>query len=130
MTAQEPRPGHGQVRAVPVTAYQPVPLAHLDVSQATALAETEAATRQRNPAPAYLLCVFLGTLGLHRFYLRRNGSALAMLLITVLTLAAGTLITVPWAIVDLFLISRMIREENAVARRDAYSRYGLAAPAS
>ena len=66
-----------------------------------ALAEAEG--RRRKLLPAYLLCVFLGQLGLHRFYLHRNGSALAMLLITVLTLGLGLLVTLPWALVDLFL---------------------------
>ena len=60
--------------------------------------------------PAYLLCIFLGTLGLHRFYMRRKGSGLAMLLITVLSLGfLGLFICLPWAIVDLFLIPGIIR---------------------
>ena len=77
--------------------------------------------------PAYLLCIFLGSLGLHRFYMRRKGSGLAMLLITVLSAGIlGLLICLPWAIVDLFLIPGIIRQEDTKARDDSYRSYGLA----
>ena len=39
----------------------------------------------------YLLAIFFGAFGLHRFYLKKNG--LKMLLITVLTLGLGVIIT-------------------------------------
>lgn len=59
---------------------------------------------------AYLLAIFLGGLGMHRFYLHRNGSALAQLIMSL------TIICIPvtafWVLVDLFLIPNMIREEN------------------
>jgi TM2 domain-containing membrane protein YozV len=81
---------------------------------AARLAQAEADHhRRRRLLIAYLLDVFLGTLGLHRFYLHRNGSGLAMLLITVGTLGLGLLITVPWVIVDLFLIPGIARSDNA-----------------
>lgn len=47
--------------------------------------------KSKNIWLAYLLAIFLGTFGLHRFYLKKNG--LKMLLITVLTLGLGVIIT-------------------------------------
>lgn len=47
--------------------------------------------KSKNIWLAYLLAIFLGAFGLHRFYLKKNG--LKMLLITVLTLGLGVIIT-------------------------------------
>lgn len=69
---------------------------------------------------AYVLAIFLGTLGVHRFYLGRVGTAIAILSLTVLGgLTAWLLIGLPlllaagiWWVIDLFLIPGMVREEN------------------
>ncbi|WP_260980091.1 TM2 domain-containing protein [Agrococcus jejuensis] len=69
---------------------------------------------------AYVLAIFLGTLGIHRFYLGRVGTAIAILSLTVLGgLTAWLLIGLPlllaagiWWVIDLFLIPGMVREEN------------------
>jgi TM2 domain-containing membrane protein YozV len=119
-----PAPGY-LVPAAPVRLV-PVRVEELPVDQAARRAEQATAARRLNPVIAYLLCIFLGILGLHRFYLRRTGSGLAMLLVTVLTAGAGLLVTLPWAVVDLFLIPGIIRQEDARVRDDAYRRYGLA----
>jgi TM2 domain-containing membrane protein YozV len=92
-------------------------------------AEQVATQAARKPVPAYLLCIFLGTLGLHRFYLHRKGSGLAMLLITLLlgwALGLGLAITLVWCIVDLFLIPGIIDKENQRIRIEAYGRFGIA----
>lgn len=62
---------------------------------------------------AYLLAIFFGTFGLHRFYLNKNGSK--MLLITVLTLGVGVIITYPILIRDLFKIPDWIKECNKIS---------------
>ncbi|MEV7528349.1 NINE protein [Agrococcus sediminis] len=71
-------------------------------------------------AVAYLLLLFLGTLGAHRFYLGRTGSAIGMLALTLF----GVMLTLVligfvllfavaiWWFVDLFLTPGMVREEN------------------
>jgi len=77
--------------------------------------------KKKSTAVAYLLCIFLGTLGAHRYYMNKTGSAIAMTLITVLTLGLGTIITAVWAIVDLFLIGGWLKNdqsalENSIAQ--------------
>jgi TM2 domain-containing membrane protein YozV len=53
---------------------------------------------------AGLLALFLGSLGIHRFYLGHNNIGVAMLLITVLTCGWGGIITGIWAFIDMILI--------------------------
>lgn len=80
------------------------------------LIEQHVTNSAKSPAAAYLLWFFLGWAGIHRFYLGRMGSGLAMLLLNViggLTVAfiVGFFLLGIWAlwwIVDLFLISGMI----------------------
>ncbi len=61
---------------------------------------------------AYLLWIFLGVFGAHRFYLNRTWTGLAMLLTF-----GGALI---WWVVDFFLIPRMVFRQNTIQgqRRD------------
>jgi TM2 domain-containing membrane protein YozV len=56
---------------------------------------------------AVLFCFFLGCFGAHRFFVKKTGSAVAMLLITVLTgwiFGLGFYITGIWALVDLIML--------------------------
>lgn len=52
----------------------------------------------RNRIVAALLAFFLGTLGIHRFYLGRTGSGIVMLVLSITVF--GLLITGPWALID------------------------------
>lgn len=61
----------------------------------------EVDSRKKSVAATWLLWLFLGEFGAHRFYLGRVGTGIAMLL----TLG-GLLI---WALVDAFLIPGMLR---------------------
>jgi len=69
---------------------------------------------------AYVLWFFFGSLGGHRFYLRHTGSAVAMLLIFLISLPLtfiligyiGLVIVGIWALVDAFLIPGMARDFN------------------
>jgi len=60
---------------------------------------------ERKIGIAFILCFFLGVLGIHRFYAGRTGSAVAMLLISVLTLGFGTAVTGVWSLVDLIILA-------------------------
>ena len=93
------------------------------------LVNSEVEKQKKSAAVAYLLCLFLGTVGGHRYYMRKTGSAVAMTLITVLTLGFGILITGIWEIVDLFLISGWLREDQnkveEIAAQDVLSRRNI-----
>lgn len=75
---------------------------------------------------AYILWLFLGWLGAHRFYIGRPGTGLAIFALMVLGVAltpspAGSLflvIGVIWVIVDLFLIPGMIQAQNNEVREN------------
>lgn len=71
---------------------------------------------------AYILCVLLGVLGAHRFYLgeRQTGTVMFVLGITII----GLPVTALWAVTDLFRIPGMIR------RRDEEIRARLTAEAT
>ncbi|WP_293405341.1 TM2 domain-containing protein [Phenylobacterium sp.] len=78
---------------------------------------------KKSTGVAYLLWIFLGGVGAHRFYLGRTGSGIAMLALTILgwalLLAAGfgLLFLVPlgiWLLVDLFTIPGMVRSHNTM----------------
>jgi TM2 domain-containing membrane protein YozV len=80
------------------------------------LIEQRVANDKPSMATAYVLGVFLGIFGAHRFYLEKKGSAVAMLLLS-LTLI-GLLITIPWHVIDWFLIGGWVREKTDDLRRD------------
>jgi len=78
-------------------------------------------SRKKSTGVAYLLWFFLGGFGVHRFYLGRTGSGIAMIALTILgwsllaAAGAGLLFLVPlgiWLIVDLFTIPGMVRSHN------------------
>ena len=89
----------------------------------------EARINNEAPAmtPALLLCFFMGPLGAHRFYLGRKGSAIAQLLLSLTVV--GLVVTLPWAFIDLFLVSGMCREERKKLRQEytieAHGRRGV-----
>ncbi|HEY0865937.1 MAG TPA: NINE protein [Fimbriimonas sp.] len=62
-------------------------------------------TSDRSKLVAILLALFLGSLGIHRFYLGHNGSGTAMLLITLVTCGFGGIITGIWALIDIISIA-------------------------
>lgn len=65
---------------------------------------------QKSRLAAGLFAIFLGTLGIHNFYLGRTGRAIAQLLITVLSLGVLAVVTSVWAIIEGILI--LTRSEN------------------
>lgn len=75
------------------------------------LVNSEVEKRRKSAATAYILWVFFGFVGGHRFYFGKTGSGIAMALITILTLGIGMIVTGIWALVDVFLISGWLRED-------------------
>lgn len=78
-------------------------------------------SNKKSTGLAYVLWFFLGSLGAHRFYLGRTGSAIGMLVLSVLgwltvwMLGLGLLFLIPlgiWLLVDIFLIPGMATQHN------------------
>lgn len=90
------------------------------------LIEQRVTNEAKSIGAAYLLWLFVGGLGGHRFYLGRKGSGLAMLLLTVagfITSFIGIglflfLVVGVWALVDAFLIPGMVSEHKNKIRND------------
>ncbi|ASG80160.1 TM2 domain-containing protein [Lactiplantibacillus pentosus] len=74
---------------------------------------SEIELQKKSALITYLLCLFIGTLGAHRYYVGKTGSAIAMTLITVLTLGFGAIVTGIWALVDLFLINGWLQDDRS-----------------
>jgi|SRR5699024_9483025 len=84
------------------------------------LVNSEIQAKGKNTLVAYVLWFFLGSLGIHRFYLGEKNTAIAILAMSILGwltvifiigfffLAAVGI----WLVVDLFLIPGMIQKDN------------------
>jgi TM2 domain-containing membrane protein YozV len=79
------------------------------------LIEQRITNDSKNAVIAYLLWFFLWPFGAHRFYLARIGSAIVMLILSITVV--GLIVTFIWAIVDLFLIPGMIKEDREKLRQ-------------
>lgn len=80
------------------TAIFPIP-GTLPAQAPAAPVPARAGSGDRNKLVAALLAFVLGPAGIHRFYLGRIGSGIAMLVLSCTVI--GLLITVPWAIIDM-----------------------------
>jgi len=69
----------------------------------------------RNRFIAALLAFLTGPLGVHRFYLGRTGSGIAMLVLTCTVI--GMFLTVPWALID--MIRYLVMSDREFADRYA-----------
>ncbi|MGR3634226.1 MAG: TM2 domain-containing protein [Limimaricola soesokkakensis] len=93
-------------------------------TQQQILLEQQVTNQSKSVGVAYLLLIFLGGLGVHRFYLGRTGSGVAMLLLFVLgwltaIFIIGYLFLLSvgiWWLVDLFLIPGMVASDSAALR--------------
>ena len=90
------------------------------------LIEKKVTNQAKSVGVAYLLLVFLGGLGAHRFYRGRTGSGAVMLLLFLLgwlTLAIGVGLLLLalvgfWALLDLLLVPGMADKQKDRVRRD------------
>jgi TM2 domain-containing membrane protein YozV len=69
----------------------------------------------RNRFVAALIAFFIGPLGIHRFYLGRTGSGIAMIVLTCTVI--GLLVTIPWAFID--MIRYLVMSDRDFADRYA-----------
>lgn len=84
------------------------------------LIEQRVTNEAKSSRVAYILCLFLGGFGAHRFYIGHPASGLAMVVLMVLGVGlaqfrVGALFSVTgviWVINDLFLIPRMVQNQT------------------
>ena len=90
----------------------------MDINERTYV-EQRVANDKKSTTTAYLLWLFLGGLGAHRFYLGKPFSAIILLLCT-LFISWWTLFlpTGLFLLIDLFLIPGMVRQHTEKLRRD------------
>lgn len=74
------------------------------------LLDQEVKSRGKNMVIAYVLWYFLGIFGGHRFYMKRTGSAIAQLVLSITMI--GMIVTAIWWIVDAFLLHTMVKDKN------------------
>ncbi|WP_462382522.1 TM2 domain-containing protein [Pseudomonas sp. Marseille-QA0892] len=96
------------------------------------LIEQKVANARKSTGVAYLLWFLFGGLGGHRFYLGKTGTAIAILLITLVGCFTffPLIITGIWLLVDLFLIPGIIKDHSEQVRRDARLEVGAMAGAA
>jgi TM2 domain-containing membrane protein YozV len=98
-----------------IVPYQPTPPAMTDTAKILLFE-----SGKKSEVVAFLLCFFFGPLGIHRFYVGRNQSAVVMLCLTLISfplmlILVGFLILLAvavWAFVDLFLVFGMVSDHN------------------
>ncbi len=75
---------------------------------------------QKSKIVAGLLGIFLGSLGVHNFYLGYTGKGVAQLLITLLSCGAGATITSIWGLIEgiLILTGSIDKDSNNVPLKD------------
>lgn len=96
------------------------------------LVSSEMNRRGKNMLLAYILLIFLGTLGIHRFYIGKTGSAIAILILTMVGWITAVFvvgfvfiaISGVWAFVDLFLVPKMIEETNSKMEKQLVAEVG------
>ena len=89
------------VSAPPQSSASPVTVI---IQQAGPSVAIDTTTPVKSRIVAGILGIFLGWLGVHRFYLESHGIGTLQLLLTLLTCGWGTLVTVPWGILEGVLI--------------------------
>ena len=74
------------------------------------LLESEVKNQGKNMVVAYIMWYFLGIFGGHRFYMKRTGSAIAQLILSITII--GMFATFIWWVVDAFLLHTWVKDEN------------------
>ncbi|HET7312965.1 TM2 domain-containing protein [Salinisphaera sp.] len=87
----------------------------------SAKAQVIVVKQEKSMAIAYVLLIFLGGLGIHRFYLGRVGTGITQLILSIIGWATVMFIIGifflailgVWLLIDLFLTAGIVNAENA-----------------
>lgn len=92
-----------------------------DALQREILIEQKISNSKKSKGIAYVLWLFFGGLGGHRFYLGEILTAVILLIITLISFAFPwiLIITAIWCLVDLFLIPSIVNKHTAKIKNDA-----------
>jgi TM2 domain-containing membrane protein YozV len=74
------------------------------------LLESEVKNQGKSMLVAYVLWYFLGIVGGHRFYMKRTGTAITQLVLSITVV--GMIATFIWWVVDAFLLHTWVKEQN------------------
>lgn len=85
-----------------------------------ALTQPVISGEQKSKLAAGLLGIFLGSFGVHNFYLGFTGKAVAQLLITLLSCGAGAMVTSIWGLIEgiLILTGSINKDANDIPLKD------------
>ncbi|MDO4903530.1 MAG: TM2 domain-containing protein [Limosilactobacillus sp.] len=95
--------------------------------------ESEVNRRSKNVVVAYLLAIFLGSIGAHRYYLKKIGTGIVMtllavfgwmLFVSILGMEIAILlffIDGIWVIVDLFLIPSIVNKDRTNVENEVFA---------
>ncbi len=99
---------------------QTVPGAVVCTQCGVALTQPVDPAQQKSKLVAGLLGIFLGSVGVHNFYLGYTGKAVAQLLIAVLTCGAGTAITGIWGLIEgiMILVGNINKDGKGMPLKD------------
>ena len=86
-------------------------------NQEKLLVDNQVANKSKKAVVAWLLWLFLGGFGAHRFYMGRTGTAVVMLILSLTFF--GTIISVPWMIIDAFRIQGWIHQNQEQIEQEA-----------
>ncbi|MBD9846440.1 TM2 domain-containing protein [Enterococcus faecalis] len=81
------------------------------------LVNTEIEKNCKNSTTAWLLWWFTGTLGGHRYYMGKTGTAITMTILTITII--GIIISGPWALIDVFFISKWLKQDKEKIEKQA-----------
>lgn len=76
------------------------------------LLNQEVKMQSKNVIVAYIVWATTGIIGGHRYFMGKNGSAIAMTLIVLLTFGIGAIATAIWAIVDAMHLYNWIQDDQ------------------
>lgn len=94
-------------------------------TQELQLLSSEMENRKKSTGTSWLLLLFLGGFGAHRFYLGQTGVGIAMLCVWLVSIP---LLMVPigiWVLVELFLLSDLIRKANMQTEKEVIEKIVL-----